>query len=347
MKRWVIILVIILVFLIIFLFTVTVPYLADQREPDTAPLSGGFQIYQDDNIWNVPVDLLPVDSHSATYIGADYLGLPGSNLHMAIAEDFPINVVNQSTPRQYLTSFSPELLAFSDNIPYPIPDNALLGTGSDHQMIMLDKDANMLYELYNASPNGDGTWKAESGVVFNLSSYQLRPDLWPSTSASGIPVAPGLIIYDEVASGSINHALHINLPTTGYAHTWPARAGGVQNSPSYPPLGQRFRLKESFDTSGFNDHQKVILTALKKYGVILADNEGPVDYFTLGAVPDERWVSRTGYNEIGSRVFKSVLFSDFEAVDVSSLMIQKDSAQARINTSPPSTPLPNGFRFTD
>jgi hypothetical protein len=319
---------------------ISVPNLADQKEPDTPPSSGNFQMYQDDNIWNVPVDSLPVDSHSAEYIGADYLGVTGSNLHMAIAEDFPINFVNNSTPRQYLRSFSPELHTSSDIIAYPIPDNALFGAGSDHQMIMLDKDANMLYELYNANPNDDGTWWAESGVTFNLSSYELRPDGRPSASASGLPIAPGLITYDEVASGSIPHALHINLPTTGITHIWPARAGGVQNSPSYPPLGQRFRLKESFDISGFNDHQKVILTALKKYGVILADNEGPADYFSLGAVNDPRWVSRTGYNEIGSSVFKSVRFSDFEAVDVSSLMIHKDSGQARIIPSSPPTPIP-------
>jgi hypothetical protein len=335
-------LVIILVILTIFLFTVAIAHITDQRESDTLPSLGGFQLYQDDNIWNVPVDSLPVDSHSAAYIGADYLGVTGSNLHMAIAEDFPLNIVNQSTPRQYLTSFAPDLLAVSDNIPYPIPNNALVGAGSDHQMIMVDKDANMLYELYNANPNGDGTWWAECGVVFNLSSYTLRPDGRPSTSASGLPIAPGLIRYDEVDSGSINHALHINIPTTGDAHVWPARAGGDQKSPSYPPLGQRFRLKESFDISGFNTHQKVILTALKKYGVILADNEGPSPYFSLGAVNDTRWRSDIGY-----LAFQSVHFSDFEAVDISSLMINKDSGQARITPSSPPTPLPNEFLSTD
>jgi len=308
-----------------------------------APVSGasldGFQFYQDDNIWNVPVDSLPVDSHSAAYIGANYLGVTGSKLHMAIAEDFPINIVDQTTPRRYLTSFAPSLKAVSDNIPYPIPTNALVGAGSDHPMIMVDKDANMLYELYDANQNRDGTWWAECGVVFNLSSYTLRPDGWPSTSASGLPMAPGLLRYDEVASGSINHALHINFPTTGYAHIWPARAGGNIQSASYPPLGQRFRLKQSFDISGFNAHQKVILTAMKKYGVILADNEGPAPYFSLGAVNDARWGSDIGY-----LAFQSVHLSDFEAVDVSSLMINKDSGQARItlssNPTPAATPTP-------
>jgi len=350
MKGLVIILVIltifILVILTIFLFTVPVAYLTYQQESDTLSSLDGFQFYQDDNIWNVPVDSLPLDSHSAAYIGADYLGVTGSNLHMAVAEDFPINIVDQNTPRRYLTSFASDLKAVSDNIPYPIPDNALVGVGSDHQMIMVDKDANVLYELYNANPNGDGTWWAECGVVFNLSSYTLRPDRWPSTSASGLPAAPGLIRYDEVASGSINHALRINLPTTGYAHIWPARAGGVQKSPSYPPLGQRFRLKESFDISGFNTHQKVILTAMKKYGVILADNEGPAPYFSLGAVNDARWGSDIGY-----LAFQSVHLSDFEAVDVSSLMINKNSGQARIPPSstptPTPLPLPNEFLFTD
>ena len=332
----------IVVIIIIFLFTVPVSLVTEQRESETPSSLGGFQFYQDDNIWNVPVDSLPVESHSSAYIDADYLGVTGSDLHMAIAEDFPINIVNQSTPRQYLTSFAPDLEVFSDDIAYPIPENAIVEEGSDKGMLMVDKDANMLYELYVANQNDDGTWEAACGVAFNLSRYELRPDGWPSTSASGLPIAPGLIRYDEVEAGSINHALHINLPTTGYAHIWPARSGGVQKSPSYPPLGQRFRLKESFDISGFNPSQKVILTALKKYGVILTDNEGPAQYFSLGAVNDERWGS-----EIGFRAFQSVHFSDFEAVDVSSLIIDEDSGQARIPPSSMPTPLPNEFLSDD
>ena len=188
----------------------------------------GFQIYQDDYIWNVPVDSLPVDWNSDAYIDANYLGVTGSNLNMVVAQDFPVYIVDQNTPRQSL-SFNH---AYCDNARYPIPKNAVAGVGSDHPMLMVDKNANMLYEFYNANRNGDGTWWAECGVAFDLSSYALRSDGAPSTSASGMAVAPGLLMYDEVVSGSIDHALHINIPTTGYAHIWPARAGGNIQSAS-------------------------------------------------------------------------------------------------------------------
>jgi hypothetical protein len=294
-----------------------------------------FQYYPSDYIWNTAVDTLPVHPMASQYIDADYKVDPdasiitGWDLSMVIAEDFPINEVDASTPRQRLTWDPPGLEGISDDILYPIPPDALVGAGSDHPMIMVDMGANMLYELYNAKQAPDLTWTAEAGVVFDLSSYALRPDGRPSTSASGLAMAPGLIRYEEVESGYISHALHVNLPTTGTAHVWPARAGGNMEDPSYPPLGQRFRLKASFDTSGFNAHQRVILAALKKYGLMLADNEGPATWFSLGAEPDTRWVDGNGYNDIGYLAFESVHFSDFEAVDVSSLMIDSNSGQAK------------------
>ena len=319
---------IILVVITFFLSTVPTVHVVNQLESDTLASLSLIQIYPKDHIWNVPVDTLPVHPMSATYIDSSQ----PSNW-MGIGEDYPINIVDENTPRQYLSSI--RYLPFSDNIPYPIPKNPLVGKLSDHHLLMVDTSAKMLYELYNANQNTNGTWWAESAVVFNLSDYTLRPDNWPSADAAGLPILPGTIRYDEVDSGSINHALRLALPTSGDAHVWPARAGGVRISGSYPPMGQRFRLNESFDISGFNTHQKVILTALKKYGVMLADNIGPSDSFGLAAVPDARWGSDIGY-----RAFQSVHFSDFEAVNVSSLMINSDSGQARMIPIVPSTLTP-------
>ena len=311
----------------IVLFNIPAEKVPDPRDVKTLRSLSDIQIFPKDYIWNVPVDTMPVTSNSATYIAYS-----SPSNYMGIGEDYPINIVDGSTPRQYLSKISyPDQ---SDNIPYPIPINAVVQSSPDHHMLIVDTSANKLYELYNANKNNDGTWEAESAVVFDLSSNLLRKDGYPSADAAGLPIVPGLIRFDEVEAGSINHALRVALPTTGMAYVWPARSGGVQNSISYPPMGQRFRLKASFDMSGFNTHQKVILTALKKYGIILADNRGTSDTFELSAVPDSRWS-----NDIGYAAFQSLHLSDFEAVDVSSLMINKDSGQARTTISPVQMPI--------
>ena len=130
--------------------------------------------------------------------------------------------------------------------------------------------------MYQANQNGDGTWLAGCAVAYDLSDYKLRPDHTVSADAAGLPILPGLIRYDEVDSGTINHALRFATNSLRNTYIWPARAaaGSSDSNPSLPPHGQRFRLKASFDTSGYSPHEKTILEALKKYGMILADWNG-------------------------------------------------------------------------
>jgi hypothetical protein len=213
----------------------------------------------------------------------------------------------------------------SDPGPYPIPDDAPIEGGSqstgDRHVLVLDRDNCVLYELFDASPNPDGSWHAGSGAVFDLNSHDLRPAGWTSADAAGLPILPGLARYEEVASGEIDHALRFTAPKTRRDYVWPARHHASNlTAPQYPPMGQRFRLKAGFDVSGFSNDAKIILQALKTYGMMLADNGSA--WFISGA-PDERW------NNDVLRELHQVHGSDFEAVDVSSLMVDPDSGQAQ------------------
>lgn len=189
-------------------------------------------------------------------------------------------------------------------------------------MLVLRQGECVLYELFNAFPNGDGSWRADSGAVFDLNSHALRPDTWTSADAAGLPILPGLARYEETAAGEINHALRFTVSQTRDDHVWPARHdASSSDDPNRPPMGQRFRLKADFviDDS-FSSQGQVILRALKKYGLILADNGS--NWFISGA-PHESWD-----NDALRADFDRVTGSDFEAVDVSSLMIDPDSGQA-------------------
>ena len=186
----------------------------------------------------------------------------------------------------------------------------------------MDRDRCILSEIFSAYPESGGGWQAGSGAVFDLRSDSLRPAGWTSADAAGLPILSGLVRYDEVASGKILHALRFTVPLTRKAYLWPARHyASTLTGLQYPPMGQRFRLKAGFNTSGFSPETRVILAALKKYGLIAADNGGA--WFITG-VPDERWD-----NDVLVGEFSKVRGSDFEAVDTSSLMVSPDSGQAR------------------
>jgi hypothetical protein len=179
----------------------------------------------------------------------------------------------------------------------------------------------VLYELFAAHWVG-GNWHAGSGAIFNLRSNALRPATWTSADAAGLPILPGLVRYEEVVAGTINHALRFTANDTRDEFIWPARHEASDNPDiDVPPMGQRFRLKASFDITGFSPEVQVILTAMKRYGLILADNGS--DWYISGA-PDSRWVDDTLVTEL-----RQVKGSDFEAVDESLLMIDPDSGQAR------------------
>jgi hypothetical protein len=279
-----------------------------------------------DNIWNTSVDTLPVDKNSDLYV--DTIGRD-TNAHPDFGSEWegtPIGIpyiVVDGTQAKVEVSF--DYADESDQEPYPIPENAPIEGGpdgdGDRHILIVDKDTCTLYELFYAVPQDDGTWAAGSGAIFDLTSNALRPDAWTSADAAGLPILLGLVRYDEVASGAINHALRFTAPETRNTYVWPARHQASDlTDENYPPLGQRFRLKADYDISGFSPDVQVILTALKTYGMMLADNGS--SWFISGS-SDERWD-----NDILGEL-KQLTGDNFEAVDVSSLMVDENSGETK------------------
>ncbi len=292
---------------------------------DAPPVIGGCPIFPCDNIWNTRVDSLPVDANSTAYIAnigaADTLH---ADFGAGIWDGGPIGIpFIEVSSSQAMVAVSFTYDDESDPGPYPIPPDAPIeggeGSDGDRHVLVLDQDACQLYELYYAYRQPDGSWTADSGAIFNLSSHSLRPGGWTSADAAGLPILPGLIRYDEVASGEIRHAIRFTVQQTRRAYVWPARhyASSLTGT-QYPPMGQRFRLKADFDISGFSAANQVILKAMKSYGLILADNGS--DWYISG-VPDERWDN----DEL--RQLRQLTGANFEAVDASSLQYLPDSAR--------------------
>jgi hypothetical protein len=261
------------------------------------------------NVWNKRVDGLPVAGNSSTLISTI-----GASAHLHpdfgsyLGYGIPINVVGSGTPRSQVTfDYDDE----SDAGPYPIPSSPRIEGGSDRHLLMWDLDACRLYELFAAERTASG-WHAGSGAIWNLESNALRPDGWTSADAAGLPILPGLVRFDEVASGAVNHAIRFTAPVTRSSHIYPARHhAGAGSSSSLPPMGMRVRLKASFDVSDFSPRVRVILVAMQRYGMILADNGSP--WFFTGS-SDVRW-SDEELNQL-----KSLRGADFEVVDTSALV---------------------------
>jgi hypothetical protein len=289
-----------------------------------APTIGNCPTFPADNIWNTPVDQLPVSPNSATYINTIGVSTPVhpdfGTVYNGAPNGIPFITV-PGTQTKYPVTF--QYASESDPGPYAIPLNAPIEGGSqstgDRHAIAIDTDDCILYELYAAYPQAS-SWQAGSGVVFNLESDNLRPATWTSADAAGLPIFPGLVRYDEVLAGAIHHALRFTVPQTQKAYVWPARhyASSLTGT-QYPPMGVRFRLKASFDISGFSAANQVILQALKKYGMMIADN-GSAWY--LSGAPDSRWSDDDLHN------LTKVIGSDFEVVDVTPLMVNPNSGQA-------------------
>jgi hypothetical protein len=313
---------------------------------DSPPVIENCAILPANNIWNTAIDQLPLDANSSSYIntiGAS-IGLHpdfGSGTWDGGPIGIPYNMVPGNQPRVGITfDYSDE----SDPGPYPIPPNPQIEGGvnstGDRHILVLDRDRCFLYETWSTYPQSDGTWHAGSGAFFDLRSNELRPSGWTSSDAAGLPVLPGLLRYEEVASGEIRHAIRFTVPKTRKAYVWPARHyASSLTALNYPPMGQRFRLKADFDVSRFSAQVQVVLRALKKYGMILADN-GSAWY--LSGAPDSRW-----NNDVLVWELKSVKGSDFEAIDVSSLMISPNSGEAK-QTDPPEDPpgSPSGLKVS-
>ena len=306
-----------------------------------SPSIAGCRIFPVDNIWNIPVDNLPVSSSSSAYINSigTNTGLHpdfGSGLWEGAPIGIPFNIVSGTQPKVGITFGWPDE---SDPGPYPVPPDALIEGGSqsdgDRHVLVLDKDACKLYELYAAYPQATGGgWTAGSGAVYDLFSNRLRPREWTSADAAGLPILPGLARYDEVAAGEITHALRFTAQNTRNAYVWPARhLASDLTGASYPPMGQRFRLKADFNISGFSPQVQVILRALKKYGMILADNGSN---WYISGIPDPGWNNDQLVSQLSQ-----VKGSNFEAVDGTAPMIGMDFARAMVtlNPAPPTQPV--------
>ena len=259
----------------------------EQPEPAASP-SLGRRVFPADNPWNTDVSAEPVDPNSATLIAS--CGV--RNLHPDFGSIYgiPYVLAGSDTPMRPVSfDYADE----SDPGPYPIPDGAPIEGGpsstGDRHVLVVDTSAWKLYELFDAHPlNGGTSWRAGSGAVFDLSSNALRPLYWTSADAAGLPIFPGLVRYDEaVTRGTIDHALRFTCPRTRRAFIAPARHfASSDTSSSLPPMGMRVRLEASYDVSTHPAEVQVILRAMKKYGMILADNGS--GWYVTGA-PDARW----------------------------------------------------------
>jgi len=307
------------------------------------PQIGGCSVFPIDNIWNARVDSLPVDTHSGDYINS--IG-PSTTLHPDFGTFYqnapsgiPFAVVSSTQPTVPIAFFPlPDGNAGeSDPGPMPIPPDAPVeggdtSTGDRHVLVVRQGECK-LYELFNAHKGSDNSWTVSSSAVYDLNSNALRPDSWTSADAAGLPMLPGLVRYDEVKSGAINHAIRFTVNISQKSYVWPGRHYASNNtSLTRPPMAQRFRLKASVDISAFPTDIQVIFTAFKRYGIIVADNGS--DWYISGA-HDTRW-----NDDLLVTNFRKLKGSDFEAVNVSSLMVNKDSGQVKgAVPSPTRTPI--------
>lgn len=286
---------------------------------------GGCPIYPSDNIWNTPIANLPADPQSSVYINAAGSGSP---LHADFGHDasngIPINVISSSAARVKMQFDDPD---DSDPGKYPIGAQAKVEAGSDHHLLQVVSSPRCtLYEMFAVNPvknngtvgrNGNGTVSAYEGNFVDLTSNQLRPIPPGSTTginsadAAGLEIMPALVRYDEVASGQILHALRFTLPQTRAAFVWPARHfASSSNNPALLPMGARLRLKAGVNISSFSAANQVLLTAMKTYGIILADNGSTL--FVSGT-PDSRW------NDDDLNKLKAITLNDFEVVSMDAI----------------------------
>jgi hypothetical protein len=271
----------------------------------------GLQVFPEDNPWNTDISQYPVHGNSENFIAS--IG-PDTGLHPdfgTVWEGAPIGipfaVVAGTQPMVPVTfvAYADE----SDPGPYPVPDNAPIEGGSlsdgDRHVIVVDKDRAMLYELYRAFQVAGG-WQADSGATWDLTSNEVRPKGWTSADAAGLPIFPGLVRYEEIENGEITHAIRFTVSRTQRGFIFPARHYASSSTDAdLPPMGLRLRLRADYDIAGFTATNRIILQAMKTYGLIVADNGA--DWFISGA-PDSRW------NDEELAQIRQVKGKDFEVV---------------------------------
>ncbi|MBL0141448.1 MAG: VCBS repeat-containing protein [Betaproteobacteria bacterium] len=302
------------------------------------PMVGGCQVFPANNHWNTPIDKLPALLTPPAMLD-NYLRLGSPSTlwpDWGIAEveyGIPFVTVPVSQPNVPInyTAYGDE----SDPGPFPIPPSAPVEGGAagadDRHVIVIETGNCILFELFRAFPIGGGaSWNADSGARFDLKSNALRTDTWTSADAAGLPIFPGLVRWEEVAAGEINHAIRVTFPSARDTYIWPARHNGPSGntSTSLPQYGMRIRLKADVDISGYRPDTQVLLRALKKYGFIFAD-QGSAWFFQGMSNPN--WPSA-----MLSQIKSIVASGKFEVVDTSSLMVTPDSGHVR-----PSDPGPD------
>ncbi|MDQ3991496.1 MAG: hypothetical protein M3245_04195 [Actinomycetota bacterium] len=283
------------------------------------------RVFPRNNVWNTRVDRLPRHPRNADWLATMEASTTRLHPDFGPSDGFPYGIPYEVVPGSHRKVAVEFLYADeSDAGPYPFdgatPIEGGPGADGDRHALMIDRDRCVLYELFDAHWNG-GSPRAGSGAIFDLSRNLLRPAGWTSADAAGLPVFPGLVRLDEVRAGRIDHAIRFTARRTDRRFIWPARhQAGEALDPTLPPMGARFRLKRSFDIEGYRDDTRVILRAMKRYGLILADN-GSNWFFQGTAEP--------GWPAGMLDELKRVPASAFEAVDTGPLRIAAGSARAR------------------
>ena len=271
-------------------------------------------VFPANNVWHTDVSSLPLHPQGAEWLDSMQAGT--TELHPDFGPPdygIPYNVVTNATPK---VDVKFRYARESDRRRYPLTKRTPIEGGSDRHALMVNRDSCTLYELFAVRWKG-GHPTAGSGAIFKLGSNELRPDGYTSADAAGLPILAGLLRYDEVESGFVDHAIRFTAELTRDEHVWPARHHAGSPNDSYPPMGARFRLDGDYDISGYSPNAQVILQAMKTYGMILADNGS--NWYFQGTV-DDRW-----RNSLLDQL-KEVPASAFEAIDESSCSLDSDSA---------------------
>jgi hypothetical protein len=302
------------------------PPVTSPKPTGATPTLASCPLFPANNYWHADVSGLAVHPNSANFVAS--IGATGklkADFGSGLWDGGPIGIPYLVVPQgQAEVPVSFEYADESDPGPYPIPADAPIEGGAasdgDRHILVVEAGTCRLYETWSTYPGGAG-WKAGSGAVFDLRSNALRPAGWTSSDAAGLPVLPGLVRYDEVAAGSIDHAIRITVPRTQKSYLWPARHyASSRTDPNLPPMGLWLRLRADFDISGFPRDAQVILQALKVHGAIVADNGSP---WYLSGAPDDRWD-----NDVLATL-RGVPGSAFDAVDTSGLVASPNSGALR------------------
>ncbi len=288
-------------------------------------------VFPADNIWHADVSKLPVSARSAQWLS--HMQAASRNLHPdfgpsgGIPYGIPFTVVTGTHAKVPVTF---DYAGESDQVAYPFGADTLIeggaGSGGDMHALVVDASTCRLYETWDTRQSGSA-WLAGSGATWDLSSDALRTAGWTSADAAGLPILPGLLRYDEVLAGHVDHAIRFTTNVTDRSYLWPARhQAGSLSDPSYPPMGAWFRLKAGYPTAGLSPATIAVIDAMERHGLVLADNGSP--WYFQGTA-DNRWPDAV-ISEL-----KRIPAGSFEAVDVSSLQVSASSGRvaARVPTA--------------